>query len=105
MDLRLLGGAAHRDREARTRQEKYRAAYLQRRQEEARELAKAQGLATRLRHGPEYFLPQVDQRLLRVCPRCQEIAYPEAEEGIYRRIAEYCLFCGHAELRRFEDLE
>ena len=101
-DRRLLDLDARRDHQARIRQEQFRAAYQQRRQEEARALAKAQGLAARLRHGPEDFLAEVDRRLLRLCPDCEEIAYPEAEEGLYGRIAEYCLFCGQAGLRRFE---
>lgn len=82
VDLRWLSSDAQRDREARAKQERLRTDYLERREGEARRLAKDQGLAGRLRRRPADFLAEVDRRLLRSCPRCEEIAYPGAEEGL-----------------------
>jgi hypothetical protein len=97
-DLRWLSTDAQRDHEARTRQEGHRAAYLERRDVEARRRAKEQGLAGRLRRRPADFLAEVDRRLLRFCPRCEEVAYPGAEEDLgWTRSggpARICHFCG-----------
>ncbi|MBS1677018.1 MAG: hypothetical protein JST08_06500 [Actinobacteria bacterium] len=89
---------ASRDEEARRRQEELRAAYLDWRAEEARRLARAQGITGRLRNGPESFLDEIDGRALRRCPRCDEIAYPDPERPGYERgsrrdVADRCHFC------------
>lgn len=79
LDARALGDLAmdvSRDQNAREQQEGPRDDYLGRRDEEARRLAKAQGIAGRLRNGPEVFLDQVDRRSLRRCPRCERSPIP-----------------------------
>ena len=96
-ELRWARSGAERDREVRAKQEELRASYLERREREARALAKAQGLAARLRRRPADFLAEVDRRLLRVCPRCSEIAYPGADAATAwsraDEAARLCPFC------------
>ncbi|MGH2741806.1 MAG: hypothetical protein ACRDN8_04840 [Thermoleophilaceae bacterium] len=63
----------------------------------------AHGLAARLRSRHEDLLAKVDQRLLRVCPTCEEIAYPGADERTAARpagVARSCHFCGRGGLER-----
>lgn len=67
---------ARRDGDALAKQERLREDYLARREQRARQLAKAQGILGRLRNRPEAFLEEVDRRSLRLCPSCQEVAYP-----------------------------
>ena len=92
-----LGEEAKRDGEARTRQERLREDYLDWRPQKARRLAKAQGIAGRLRNGPETFLDEVDRRALRFCRSCEETAYPDPEGARNERasphVAERCHFC------------
>ncbi|HEY2717144.1 MAG TPA: replication-relaxation family protein [Solirubrobacterales bacterium] len=94
-------GAAD-DRRSRDEQERLRSDYLAWREEEARRRAKAQRLPARLRNGPETFLEAIDRRSLRVCQRCEEIAYPDPERARYERgareVATRCHFCGGGEL-------
>jgi len=80
-----LAGEARRDGEARTRQKRLREDYLGWREQRARQLAKAQGIAGRLRNGPETFLDKVDRRALRFCPSCEEVAYPDPERASHER--------------------
>jgi hypothetical protein len=106
LDARALGDLAmdvSRDQNARTQQAELRDDYLGWREEEARRLAKAQGITGRLRNGPEVSLDQVDQRSLRRCPRCKEIAFPdpkraEYERGVHRGVAFRCHFCDSRDL-------
>lgn len=97
LDLDWLARDAERDRESRSRQEELRSAYEERREREARGLARAQGLAGRLRRGPADFLAEVDRRLLRVCPGCEETIYPgtDDEDSWGRRDApaRRCPYC------------
>jgi Replication-relaxation len=90
------------DRRSRDEQERLRSDYLAWREEEARRRAKAQRLAARLRNGPETFLEAIDRRSLRVCRRCEEVAYPDPERARYERaawdVAFRCHFCGDREL-------
>lgn len=106
VDLGWLPRDAERDREAHTSQERLRAAYQERREAEARRLVKAQGLTGRLRHGSADFLEEVDRRLLRFCRRCEEIAYPGADEGMAWSKpgdpAGLCHFCRQGDLEPFE---
>ena len=102
-----LAEEARRDGEARARQERLREDYLGWREQRARQLTKAQGIAGRLRNGPEVFLDKVDRRALRFCPSCKEIAYPDPKRTIHERgadhdIAEHCHFCGGEELAKVE---
>jgi hypothetical protein len=106
--LHDLARQASRDEDARRRQEELRADYLDWREAEARRLAKAQGVAGRLRNGPEVFLDDVDREALRRCPSCDEIAYPdperaEYEQGIRRDVAGRCHFCGSTDLAEIDD--
>ncbi len=102
-----LAGEAKRDGEARTRQERLRQDYLGWRPQKARRLAKAQGIAGRLRNGPEAFLAEVDRRALRFCRSCEEIAYPDPERASHERgsrsdVAGRCHFCGAETLAKIE---
>ena len=92
-----------RDENTRRRQEGLRVDYLEWREEEARRLAKAQGITGRLRNGPEVFLDRVDERSLRRCPRCEEVAYPDPQAARYERdarddVAFRCHFCESKDL-------
>jgi hypothetical protein len=102
--LRL--GAAD-DERSRGQQGRLRSDYLEWREEEARRLAKAQGIAGHLRNGPETFLVEVDRRSLRLCPSCEEIAYPDPERARYERarsdVAFRCHFCGASALAKLDD--
>lgn len=86
------------DRRSREQQERLAVAYFEWREQEARRLAKAQGIAARLRKGPEDFIDEIDRRALRVCKVCEEIAYPDPEQARYERersdVASHCHFCG-----------
>ena len=90
------------DRRSRHEQERLRSDYLAWREQEARRRAKAQRLPARLRNGPETFLEAIDRHSLRVCQRCEEIAYPDPERARYERgardVAFRCHFCGGGEL-------
>lgn len=82
--------------------------YLLWREGEAQRLAKAQGLAARLRNGPETFLAEVDRRALRRCRGCEELAYPDPERARYEQrgarynVAGRCHFCGSTSLSEIE---
>jgi hypothetical protein len=95
---------AKRDHAARQEQERLRLAYLTRREQEARRRKHEAGLAARLAHGHAAVYPVVDRDRLRVCRRCEEIAYPPEPErlgaGSYRdhAPASRCHFCGGSEL-------
>jgi Replication-relaxation len=102
-----LAEEARRDGEARARQERLREDYLGWREQRARQLAKAQGIAGRLRNGPEAFLDEVDRRALRFCRSCEEIAYPDPKRTIHERgaghdVAWHCHFCWTEELAKIE---
>jgi hypothetical protein len=102
-----LAEEARRDGEARARQERLREDYLVWREQRARQLAKAQSIAGRLRNGPETFLDKVDRRALRFCRSCEEVVYPDPERASHERgarydIAGYCHFCGAEELEKIE---
>lgn len=107
LELGWLARDAERDRQVRAKQEELRAAYLGRREREARELAKARGLAARLRARREDLLAEVDGRLLRVCPTCEEIAYRGGDDGIASAAgaARTCPFCGRGGLQRLDERE
>jgi hypothetical protein len=97
--LDSLASTAERDCASRAEQKRLREDYLIWRAEEARRLAKAQGLLTRLRNRPESFLDQIDSRSLRRCGRCEEVAYPNperAESYAKRHVAQRCHYCGAA---------
>jgi hypothetical protein len=98
---------ARRDGDARTRQERLREDYLGGREQRARRLAKAQGIFGRLHNRPEAFLEEVDRRSLRLCPSCEEVAYPDPEWARYERgarpdVAGRCHFCDAEELAKIE---
>jgi hypothetical protein len=102
-----LAGEGRRDGEARTRQGRLRKDYLGWREQKARRLAKAQGIAGRLRNGPETFLDEVDRRALRFCRSCEEIAYPDPERASHERsarphVAGRCHFCAAETLAKIE---
>jgi hypothetical protein len=102
---------ARRDREARAEQARLRAAYLERREREARWRKHEAGLVARLAHGRAAVLGLVDRDHLRVCPRCEEIAYPAEPQRdgsghpLQQRRGERsrCHFCGAYELERWDE--
>lgn len=111
-DLRAAEGARFLaelagQRMAKSLQERLRADYDASREQEAERMAKAQGLIGRLRNGPETFLDKVDQRSLRRCQRCDELAYPDPERARYERggredVAGRCHFCGSTDLSEID---
>ncbi len=79
--------------------------YLGWREQEARQLAKAQGIAGRLRNGPEDFLDEVDRRSLRFCPAARRSPTPTPKRASHERgaghdVACRCHFCGPRSWRR-----
>jgi Replication-relaxation len=92
--------AGSEDRTARAEQERLASAYRAWREREARRLFKAQRFLARLGSGPEDFLAEVDERALRRCSRCEEIAYPDPERAHRERqprdVAGRCHFCAEA---------
>ena len=107
-DLRAAEGSLFlaelaRERTAKSLQERLRADYGALREQKAERMAKAQGLIGRLRNGPEAFLDEVDQRSLRRCRQCDELAYPDPNWARYERgaredVAGRCHFCGSTDL-------
>jgi hypothetical protein len=81
-----------------------RLAYLARREQEARQRKHEVSLTVRLAHGHTAVYPVVDRDRLRVCRRCEEIAYPPEPERLgassYRDNARpsRCHFCGGSDL-------
>jgi hypothetical protein len=98
-----LEAAAKRDQDARDEQERLRVAYLERRDQEAHARKHQLGLATRLAHGPAAMCSVIDRERLRICSRCDELAYPD---GLGRdrygsplyKTADRCHFCGSSNL-------
>lgn len=98
-----LEDAAKRDQEARREQQRLRVAYLDRRDREGRARKHQLGLATRLAHGHAAMRSIIDRERLRICRRCDEIAYPD---GLGRdrygtpvyKAADRCHFCGSSSL-------
>jgi hypothetical protein len=106
-ELSGLSAEAERDSDSRAEQERLRERYLAWREKEARRLSKAQGIAARLRNGPEAFLDQIDCRALRLCRGCAEIAYPDPEwasreRGVRYDVAARCHYCGGRALAEIE---
>lgn len=100
-----LEGYAQHDHDARQQQEQLRVAHLDRRDREVRERKHQLGLATRIAQGPVALYPVIDRERLRICGRCEEIAYPSSEPGRDQygrpahRAAERCHFCGGSDLQ------
>ncbi len=90
------------DIEARRTQDRLRLAYLQRREGEARQRARAHGLASYLLHGSSDAKAQVDHEWLRVCERCREIAYPGEHQQFgygFHPPPRQCHYCGNTDTR------
>jgi hypothetical protein len=92
--LRLLDADAAHDEQARSTQQQRRLAYLEFRHAEARRRARDQPLTTRLRHGAETHLDDIDHDYLRACPSCGELSYPTIDHGTWRP-PHQCGFCGN----------
>ena len=104
-DASQLRYGAENDRRACAEQERLGSRYLRWREEEARRLAKAQGIAGRLRNGPETFLDRIDRDSVRFCRPCEEIAYPDPGSArVYaeRHRARRCHYCGAGALAEIE---
>ncbi|UTI66899.1 hypothetical protein NBH00_11975 [Paraconexibacter antarcticus] len=100
--VRRLADNAQHDERALATQRQRRAAYLQFREHEARHRAREQPLSTRLRHGPETYLDEIDAHWLRDCDACNELTYPNTRneiDGSDDTPAYECGFCGSRELR------
>jgi hypothetical protein len=96
---------ARSDCEGRRTQDRLRLAYLQRREREARQRARAHGLASYLLHGSSDAQAQVDHEWLRVCERCREVAYPgEHEQHGYgfHPPPRQCHFCDSSALAAWD---
>jgi hypothetical protein len=93
-----LESKAADDQRSRAKQERLAAAYLTWRQRKAQRLFKDQGFTARLRSDPEDFFDEIDQRSLRRCRSCEEIAYPDPERARSERargnVPLRCHFCG-----------
>ena len=76
---RLPQDAEH-DAAGRREQHERRDAYLNWREQTARQLARKAGPLGRLTHRPEDFYPQLDREHLKVCERCEETIYPRARQ-------------------------
>ena len=108
-----LAQYAQRDRDARQEQERQRLAYLAQRDREARQRKREASLTARLAHGRTAMYPTVDRDRLRICRRCDEIAYPaEAGPRGYgsygylrppRAHPSHCHFCGGSQLDPWDD--
>jgi len=98
-----LEAAAKRDQESRREQQRLRVDYLERRVQEGRARKHQLGVAARLAHGHAALHSVIDRDRLRVCNRCDEIAYPAGlgrdryGSPIYKA-AERCHFCGSSDL-------
>lgn len=104
-DVSLLAYALDRDDESRAAQKRLREDYLAWREREAQRLLKAQGMIARLRGHPEDFFARIDQRALRRCRACEEIAYPNPENArnyAKRHVATDCHYCGAGALAEIE---
>jgi hypothetical protein len=105
-DASWLRQEAADDERSRKEQERLRSDYLSFREERARLRWKSQRLVTRLRHGQEAFLEEVDCKALRFCRSCEEIAYPDPERARYERgrydVAFRCHFCDGRKLAAWE---
>jgi Replication-relaxation len=92
---RLLQDAEH-DAAGRREQHERRDAYLNWREQTARQLARKAGPLGRLTHRPEDFYPQLDREHLKVCGRCQETIYPRARNGDGFTRPPSCHYCREA---------
>jgi hypothetical protein len=105
-----LDERARRDHEGRREQERLRLAYLDRRDREARQRKREAGLASRLAQGAAAMYPVIDQEQLRICRRCDEIAYPpkpHRDQHGYQAAQSYreptrCHFCGGSDLAAWD---
>jgi hypothetical protein len=102
---------AHDDQQARHEQERLRLGYLERREREARQRRHQAPLAARLVRSRAAALALVDRDLLQICPRCDEIVYPQKPkrdsygltiQSSYRETAR-CHFCGGHELDSWQE--
>ena len=104
-----LESSARRDQETCLEQERSRLGYLDRRDREARDRRHQLGLATRIAHGPAALYPIIDRERLRICRRCDEIAYPDSEPSRdqygspVHRPASRCHFCGASDLAPWDE--
>ncbi len=94
-----LSPEAERDASGREAQARRRDAYLQWRGQAARRLARHAGGLGRLTHPSAGFYPQLDRKHLKVCGRCEEIAYPAGQEDQHthgQQPSSPCHYCGES---------
>ena len=92
---RLPQDAEH-DTAGRREQHERRDAYLNWREQAARQLARKAGPLGRLTHRPEDFYPQLDREHLKVCRGCEETIYPRARDGDSFTRPLSCHYCREA---------
>jgi hypothetical protein len=90
--LERLPQDAEHDAAGRREQHERRGAYLEWREQAARQLARKAGPLGRLTHRPEDFYPRLDQERLRVCASCEETIYPRARKADSRPPSS-CHYC------------
>jgi Replication-relaxation len=87
---------AEHDAAGRREQHERRDAYLNWREQTARQLARKAGPLGRLTHRPGDFYPQLDRERLKVCGRCGETIYPRARDGDGFTRQPSCHYCREA---------
>lgn len=107
-----LEQSAANDERARTEQEHQRAGYLAWREQEAKRRKHDVPLHVRVAQGRAAALALIDGEQLRICPACDEIAYPSEPVSDPRRYAAWqphrqpprCHFCGAHDLDGWDEL-
>jgi hypothetical protein len=95
--LDRLAADAERDAAGRQAQARRQAAYLEWREQAARQLARKAGPLGRLTHRPEDFYEQVDRQQLRICRCCGEIVYPAVRASGGLEDKPDCHYCHSTE--------
>lgn len=99
-----------RDQASQRTQERLRLAYLDRRDRQARQRKREAGLASRLTQGAAAMYAVIDLEQLRICRRCDEIAYPpepRRDQDGYQAAQAHreparCHFCGGSDLAAWD---
>jgi hypothetical protein len=92
--LDQLSQDVEHDTAGRLEQHERRDAYMNWREQTARQLARKAGPLGRLTHRPEDFYPQLDREHLKVCRGCEETIYPRARDSFTRPPS--CHYCREA---------
>jgi hypothetical protein len=93
-----LPAAAANDAAARDEQHRLELAYVQWREQAARQMVRASGTLARLTRKREEFFPQIDRAHLTMCSACREIVFPTPGETRDDELSARCHYC-HARER------